>query len=68
MLNTVILDYAIDKANQGILKDSGIELKQIPGMIDYANEFIVAESVCECMSVGEKLIQFKFCFFFRTPY
>lgn len=66
MLNTVILDYAINKANQGILKDSGIELKQIPGIIDYANEFIVAESVCERLGVGEKFINFEFGFVFRS--
>lgn len=56
MLNTEIIKYAINKANEGILKDSGIELLPLPGNIDYANEFIVAESVCELMGVSEKLM------------
>lgn len=56
MLNTAIMEYAINKANEGTLKYSGIELKHFPGKIDYVNEFIVAESVCELMGVSEKLI------------
>lgn len=56
MLNTVILDYAINKANEGTLQYSGIELKHLSENIDYADEFAVAESVCVLMGVSGKLM------------
>lgn len=56
MLNTVIMDYAVNKANEGVLQYSGIELKHLPAKIDYASEFVVAESVCELMGVSAKLM------------
>lgn len=58
MLNTAIIEYAINKANEGTLQHSDIELKHFPGKIGYANEFVIAESVCELMGVSEKLMVF----------
>lgn len=40
-----------------MLQDSHIELKHIPAKVDYINEFIAAESVCELLSVSGQAIK-----------
>lgn len=50
-INSVILEYAVDKANKYILNGSDIELGSATEMIDYGNEFGAAESVCRLLDV-----------------
>lgn len=50
------MEQAINKANQGTLSYSDIELKHLSGKLEYVNEFIVAESVCELLDGGSRAI------------
>lgn len=51
-LNTAILDYAVEIANNNILKGSDIELGSSCEYLDYGNEFMAAESVCRLLEVN----------------
>lgn len=59
-LNTKILDYAVESANQKILMDSGFELRHQVETVEYGNEFEAAQTVCNLLKVCIKITEPQF--------